>query len=117
MVNQLRFRRGAPISVDLEIEDAEGFDPAELTVAMDLKPAMGSGVPDASVAKVASFAMAYVPAAGAAPGYWRGTIPAGVAATLTARSYVTDALITLAGVVIDVTDDLAIEITGRVTEP
>lgn len=113
----LIFRRGAPISLDLVVTDAGAIDPTTVTVQMDLKPSRGSGVPDADVAVAASFAIAWNAAAGAEPGYWRGTISALVSEGLAERFYAADAVLSVAGQVIDITDFVMIEIAGRVTAP
>lgn len=113
----LRYRRGAPIVLDLVVTDAGAIDPASVTVKIDLKPASGPGVPDAAVVKAASFAVAYVPAAGADPAYWRGTINAATSAALDERAYVADAVLSVGGTVIDYTDWVSIELAGTVTAP
>ena len=60
------FRHGEPVVVDLVVDDAEGDDPADYTVTMVVR----SRTPGTE----APMSVAFVPAAGALPAYWRGTL-------------------------------------------
>ena len=59
------FRHGEPVVVDLVVDDAEGDDPADYAVTMAVRSRVGDAAP---------MSVAFVPAAGALPAYWRGTL-------------------------------------------
>lgn len=111
-----RYRRGAPIAFDLVVSDPGTIDPASLTIRIDAKPATPGGQPADGGAATAC-GVAFHPAVGAMAAFWRATISGAVTAGMIADLYVADAVLELAGEVIEITDYVVIELIDGVTAP
>lgn len=110
------FKRGAPISVELVIDDAGTYDPTTLTVTAKLKAALGNGsAPPPSVAALAAMDVAYTAPVSPAAGYWTLTVPDGALDNPPCGLYVVDAEIKSGADVLQVTDLIVIEIAESVT--
>lgn len=105
------YQRGEPVTVHLVINDAAGYTPASLTVAMKVKPAVRKAPPPSSTAASATMTVTYTAASGDEEAYWTGT----TSAVLVPGLYVVDAEIKSGSTVIDVTDFALIEIRESVT--
>ena len=113
-MNPYRFQRGETIVVMLQ---AVGANPSDLAivddVAAELKPADNSAfVPDVAVAPVAQCEVvaALAPTDPTQLPGWYLTIAAARSATLSPGTYVTNAVLTLAGGSIEKTDPLFLQI-------
>ena len=111
------FPRGQEIAIDLVLGDAGSYTPSTLTVVMQLKPTYDLQPPPTTVASVAEFEVAFNPAVGEAPAYWRGTISAETCARLQPGNYVTDAQILDGTATVQVTTPQIINIVQSVTPP
>ena len=113
MTATFKYFRGAPIIIDLVIDDAGQIDPAAASVVMKLKAGARPSPMQAGKPAVADFVVSYVPAQGVNRGFWRGTIAPG--AEIPAGTYVTDAVISIGGAVIGATDYVLIRIIEGVS--
>lgn len=109
------FARGAPIVIDLVVDDAGAIDPVSITVAMRLKPASGGQPPAQAVAAVAEFAVEFTPATATERAYWRGTVPGTITRDLKPGDYATDAQLARDGTVIAVTRPALVRVRPSVT--
>jgi len=106
------FQRGEPIRIDLV--DIDGAY-TSATMAMKIKAAEYKKVPPkSSPAKVVP-TVTYVAATGLVPGYWKAEVAASVTADWTPGLYVLDAMISLGGAVIEVTESAFISLAESVT--
>jgi hypothetical protein len=106
------FKRGAPVTVQLRVDDAGNYDPAELVVTAKIKAALGNGsAPPPSMPAVAEMGVAFTPAATPDPAFWTLT-PSG---PLACGLYIADAEIRLGGDVLQVTDPIVLSIAESVT--
>ena len=110
------YKRGAPITIDLVVNDAGAYAPATLTARAKLKRALGNGTPPTPEAEtLADLSIAFVAAAGQDPAYWRLTVPPG---TIDGKGYglfIVDVELSNGGTVIQVTDPILIDIDESVT--
>ncbi len=115
-MTEMLFRRGAPITIDLVVNDAGGLNLAALGIEMKLKKATAARVaPSSDTAAVAVFSVAYVAASGSDAAYWRGTISDTASGQLAPGFYIADAKISNGGTVVAVTEPIVIRLEQTVT--
>ena len=112
MTDSFQYARGAPIYVDLIIENAGSIDPTSVTVQMVLKPMADytNAMPTKTTAAVATFDVAFNAGTDTTVPFWRASIPANISETLICRNYTSTAWLFVDGVCIQTTDPVYITI-------